>query len=96
MQKKYKLVHLYGPAFTTVGEQKYLLPGWIPVEKETTFNDVEHINPWKSKIKRFTVEGSSGNLYTVTKNGDIFSCDCLGGKFKGMCKHITKIKADLI
>lgn len=94
-EKKYKLVHLYPPAFTTINGQKYLLPGWIPVEPDTTFDDIEHINPWKTKIETFSVQGSSGNAYTVTKRDNSLTCDCPAGKFRGTCKHINQIKTQL-
>lgn len=90
--KKYTLTHVLAPSFFTLNGQKYLMPGWIPVEDDITFSDVEHINPYKSSMETFTVEGSSGNKYTVTKRGNNISCDCPAGKFRGKCKHIDQIK----
>lgn len=94
-EKKYKLVHLYPPAFTTINGQKYLLPGWIPVDPDTTFDDVEHINPYRTESETFTVTGSTGNSYTVTKRNNNITCDCPAGKFRGTCKHINQIKTQL-
>lgn len=94
-KKKYTLVHLYPPSFVTTNGQRYLVPGWIPVEDDVTFDDVEHINPWTVTTEDFTVSGSSGNTYTVTKRNKDFSCDCPAGKFRGTCKHINQIKLQL-
>lgn len=94
-KKKYKIVHLYPPSFAVIGGQRYLFPGWIPVEDDITFEDVEHINPYRSNIEEFKVEGSTGNTYTVTKRDNSLTCDCPAGKFRGTCKHITKIKTQL-
>ena len=33
-----------GIAFSTIGGQKYLFPGWITVEDHISFDDVEVIN----------------------------------------------------
>lgn len=94
-KKKYKLVHLYPPAFITIRGQQYMLPTWTPVDIDTTFSDVEHINPWGNRTETFLVKGSTGNSYTVTKRDHILSCDCPAGKFRGICKHIGKIKDEL-
>lgn len=97
MTKQYKLVHLFPPSFVTFGEQKYLIPGWIPVDPDTTFSDVEHINPYAAiKSETFEIEGSRGANYTVTvtkSNGkNRVTCTCPGSKFRGNCKHIKSIK----
>ena len=92
-QYKYQIKDLRPPAFATLGGQKYLFPGWIPVDDNITFDDVEHINPLQHlKKENFEVTGSTGNKYIVTKHGDTFNCDCPAGKFRGTCKHIKSIK----
>ena len=94
--KKYRIEHIFPPCFSTIGGQRYLFPGWIPVEDHITFDDVEHINPYANiKTEEFKVTGSTGNKYIVTKRGDTTSCNCPAGKFRGMCKHIKKIQAEL-
>ena len=96
MSKKIKLVSHMGIAFSTIGGQKYLFPGWIPVEDHISFDDVEVINPYRNiKRETFEVTGSTGNKYTVTKNGNRLSCDCPAGKFRGTCKHSKQIAAEL-
>jgi hypothetical protein len=95
-KKKYTIRHHYPPCFSTIGGQKYLFPGWIPVEDHISFDDVEHINPYANiKTETFEVIGSTGNKYTVTKRGDNISCDCPAGKFRGYCKHAKQIKEQL-
>ena len=85
-----------GIGFSTIGGQKYLFPGWIPVEDHISFDDVEVINPYAHiKTETFKVTGSTGNKYTVTKRGDTISCDCPAGKFRGTCKHAKQIEAEL-
>jgi len=98
MEKKYKyrIEHIYPPTFATIGGQRYLFPGWIPVEDDVTFDDVEHINPYRNiKTEEFEVTGSTGNKYIVTKRGNELKCDCPAGKFRGSCKHSKQIKERL-
>jgi hypothetical protein len=94
-KKKYTIAHLFRPGFATINGQRYLMPGWTPVADDITFDDVEHINPWKTKIEEFKVNGSKGNTYTITKRDNTLTCECPAGKFRGTCKHINEIKAQL-
>ena len=97
MEKKYKLVHIYPPCFTTIGGQRYLMPGWTPVEDHISFDDVEHINPMASiKTLTYRAIGSRGDTYIITKRGNTLSCDCPGGRFRGSCKHSKKIQEELL
>lgn len=96
---KYLIIHVNRPAFSTHNGQKYLHPGWIPVEDDVTFDDVTFddvtfINPYGTKSKKFKVIGSAGNIYTVRFDGKSYSCDCPGAKFHGTCKHIKKIQEE--
>ena len=93
---KIKLIHIYGPSFTIVNGQKYLLPGWIPVETHISFEDIEHINPYANiKSKTYNITGSRGDKYIVTNHNGRFSCDCPAGKFRGACKHSTQVQKEL-
>jgi len=95
-KKKYTINHIFPPSFATINGQRYLFPGWIPVEDDITFEDVEHINPYANvKVETFEVIGSTGNKYTVTKRDNQFSCDCPAGKFRGRCKHSAQVQKDL-
>lgn len=92
-KKRYIVNHIYPPTIFAVNGQRYIFPGWIPVEDDVTLDDVEHISPYASLRKEtFTVTGSSGNTYTVTRRENTYTCDCPAGKFRGQCKHINSIK----
>jgi hypothetical protein len=93
---RYRIEHLYPPAFAVVGGQRYLFPGWIPVDDDVTSEDVEHINPYANlKKETFTVTGSTGHTYTITRRENALMCNCPAGKFRGTCKHINQMKAQL-
>lgn len=93
--KKYTIIDIFPPSFAVINGQKYLMPGWTPVENNVTFSDVKHINPYKKTIKTFEIKGSSGNMYTITKRGNEISCNCPGFKFRGKCKHINQVNSRL-
>ena len=44
------------------------------------------------KIQTWTVEGSKGDVYIVTRDGDQWACDCVAGRFNRSCKHVAAIK----
>jgi len=104
MNKKYKYTirDIFPPTFSTINGQRYLFPGWIPVSKSVTLDDVLHINPYRNLQKReIEVTGSKGAKYIVTVSetstgGHNVTCNCPAGKFRGKCKHATKIKEQLI
>jgi hypothetical protein len=91
---KYTVKGTLPPAFVTLSGQKYLVPGWIPVEDNITFENVSFINPYKKESKIFKVQGSGKNIYNVTLSGKNVTCDCPAGKFRGSCKHIEQIKKE--
>lgn len=41
--------------------------------------------------KTFKVNGSKGNVYTVTINGKYKNCTCPGFGFRRSCKHILEV-----
>lgn len=93
---RYKIEHIFPPSFATINGQRYLFPGWIPVEDDVTFEDVEHINPYANvKIEEYQITGSRGDKYTVTNRNGQFSCNCPAGKFRGTCKHSTQVQKEL-
>lgn len=49
----------------------------------------------KPKVRVWTIDGSKGNVYTVTLNGSKFTCNCVAGQFGRHCKHVNKAKEDL-
>lgn len=38
-------------------------------------------------------DSRKGGFYTVTQEGNFFSCTCLGFQFHKSCRHIIKVKA---
>lgn len=49
----------------------------------------------KIEVSAWEVKSDSrkGGSYTVTREGNHFSCDCLGFQFRKSCRHILQIKA---
>ena len=96
MKKKIKVESHMSIAFATFNGQKYLFPGWIPVEDHISFDDVEVINPYANvKVEEYQVTGTRGDKYTVTNRNGKFSCNCPAGKFRGYCKHSKQVQKDL-
>jgi hypothetical protein len=44
----------------------------------------------KTDVKTWTVEGSKGNKYTVTRTSTGWSCTCSGFQFRKQCKHVSE------
>jgi hypothetical protein len=42
-------------------------------------------------IEIFTVKGSKGNSYTVTKSSNGWTCTCTGFEFRRSCKHVAEL-----
>jgi hypothetical protein len=41
-------------------------------------------------VKTWTVQGSKGNKYTVTRSSKGWSCTCSGFGFRRQCKHVSE------
>mgnify|MGYP003656435725 CR=1 FL=1 len=92
------------PAITRLSGRLVAIAGRepIPVPEGTTMETlsdfvifdpaIEAINEVKDRWK---VEGSTGNIYTVTKLGSRLHCSCPGFAFRKDCKHTKKIAAGL-
>lgn len=107
-----KIIHIHymAPTFFVCRRenQKYLIPGWIPVAMDTTIDDVEWMNPYntpkdfssktpKGKEWNFESAPTPGQFYTVQVVDGVVSCSCPGSwrsKDK-QCKHIKAVKAEL-
>lgn len=48
----------------------------------------------KPQVRVWTIEGSKGNVYTVTLNHGKFGCNCVAGQFGRHCKHVDQAKKD--
>lgn len=45
-----------------------------------------------SSDKIWTIKGSKGDVYTVTRSNNQLSCSCVGFQFRKKCKHVTEVK----
>lgn len=73
--------------------KKYLIPMWIEVHPETTYDDVVHIRP-KMKKEIEHIEGSMGTYKTTyNPNKNTYKCTCMGfWRSKGNCKHVKALR----
>ena len=44
-----------------------------------------------TSVKTWTIDGSKGNKYTVTRTNGKWACTCTGYQFRKQCKHITEL-----
>ena len=59
------------------------------VGKTETKKKIE-VTAWEVKS-----DSRKGGSYTVTREGNHFSCDCAGFMFRKNCRHVNKIKAEV-
>ena len=88
--------------YTDRSGQKWAVSGqhWVEVPDTLTLDEVskymiveQRETPAVSRDDRsYEVQGSKGNTYKVTKQGDKWKCQCSGFQFRGKCKHITNLK----
>ena len=76
--------------------KKYIIPKWIEVHPETTYNDIVWIQPKQKKVIE-RIEGSVGTYKTVyDPNKNTYKCTCMGyyrARMKGgVCKHIKALQ----
>jgi hypothetical protein len=92
---KYEIEHHLPPTIfnSPTDNKKYLVPMWIEVHPETTYNDVVHIRPKQKKIIEH-IQGSMGEYKTTyNPNKNTYHCSCLGyWRSKGNCKHVRALK----
>ncbi len=56
-----------------------------------TFVDLEEGVPRPDPNVR-TVEGSKGQVYTLSKNNGAWSCSCPGYTYRGACRHVAELQ----
>lgn len=92
---KYEIeYHLPPTLFTSPTDgKKYLIPMWIEVHPDTTYDDVKWIKPKQKKIIEH-IEGSMGKYKTTyDPNKKTYKCTCMGfWRSKGNCKHVQALK----
>lgn len=81
---------------STVSGKTYAVAGiWVEIPDGTTLDDVHKYAKWvkpQYDIKSWKVKSSSGSTYTVQRiNGDRYTCNCPGFKFRKRCKHTAKV-----
>ena len=100
---------LWPPALTSIGSEKYIMPGWYKLPEDEHDIKLEDIAfyPYKAdkpnipdsnKNKVYKVKSSRGDkVYEVTidSSGE-FSCTCPGYGFRRRCRHIDEVKKSLI
>ena len=100
---KYKYKHeLNPPNLMTLGDKKYIMPGWQEVLPETELNDIKWVKPKPKKVeikKEPIVEvnksSSSDKTYTTKyyPNSGKYHCDCPGTwRTGGNCKHVKGLR----
>lgn len=57
---------------------------------DTEQQKVITITAWEVKS-----DSRKGGSYTVTRDGNHFSCDCLGFQYRKSCRHVIKIKSEV-
>ena len=55
--------------------------------------DISLIKGTMSNIRKFKVTGK--NEYIVSMSNNHFSCECVGFKYHGKCRHVTMVKDKL-
>ena len=98
---KYKHTHpLFPPSLLVSNNQKYLMPGWVPVEMETELSDIEWVRS-KPKVKQEPIveihkSSSSDKTYKTTYYPETgkYTCSCPGSwrAFDRRCKHIKALE----
>ena len=49
----------------------------------------------RPKGQTWTVSGSKGNQYTVSRDSGRWSCTCPGHGFRGRCRHVDEVSASV-
>ena len=96
--KKYPVEVPMPPAIfrSTVSGKTYAIGGvWVEIPDGTTREDLHKYVVYKKPkydVKEWKVTSSSGSTYTVRRiNGDHYTCNCPGFKFRKKCKHVAKV-----
>lgn len=94
---KYEVEGSFHPGLLQLDDgKKYIIPKWIEVHPETTYDDVIWIQPKQKKVIEHNV-GSVGTYKTTyDPNKKISKCTCFGyyrARMKGgVCKHIKSLQ----
>jgi len=87
--------------FTSLDGTRYAIAGsaWVEVPAGTTFDELPLYMVHKQREftpavgeKVWNVEGSKGNIYSVSLADGAYTCSCPGFGYRRKCRHITEIK----
>ena len=88
--------------YTDMQGRKWAVSGqhWLEVPHDTTLDRVDkymvvdqRFTPAQSPdVRTYEVQGSTGNTYTVTQDGDTWTCTCPGFGWRRKCRHINEVK----
>ena len=88
--------------YTDMQGRKWAVSGqhWVAVPHDMTLDRVgeymvvdQRFTPAQSPdVRTYEVQGSTGNTYTVTQDGDTWTCTCPGFGWRRKCRHITELK----
>lgn len=93
---------LLRPSIQNCIDCRFLMPGWIPLDESDPEGHLQaalelHLKHYgrnaeknEKKIQRFKVKN-----YTVSFDGDTYSCECPGFRFRKTCKHIKSIEENI-
>ena len=54
------------------------------------------LKKYDDKDNGIAVTGSKGDMYYVTTSNGEYKCSCVGFKYHGTCKHIDKVKKEIV
>lgn len=84
-----KFNRLVGGTITEVNGKPWS-HAYVAVDKSVTLSDIEWVQPVFTPVKPMVekVQGSKGNVYTVTTFGNgSKTCTCPGFQYRRFCKH---------
>jgi hypothetical protein len=90
----YEVEYPYHPTLHVNDDgKKYIVPMWMEVHPQTTFNDIKWIKPKEKKVIE-KVQGSMGEYKTTyDPNKNTYKCNCLGfWRSKENCKHVKALR----
>ena len=92
---KYEIEHHLPPTIfeSPTDGKKYLVPMWVEVHPDTTYDDVKWIKPKEKKVIEH-IQGSMGEYKTTyDPNKNTYKCTCMGfWRSKGNCKHVKALR----
>lgn len=84
------VMQINGDSFKLKTDNKEFPVSIIPIKR---IIDISVISGKMSTVRKFKVTGSKEYIVTLSDNS--FSCECVGFKYHGKCRHVTKVKDKL-